>query len=216
MHLLTPKMQQTLKENLEKYHDLFDSGRCSGWQLDELIYKSIQSNKTADYHATWREEGPDDHTNVRVWINGEIHPLHIRYGEIKKTWSGHQRKPHVVLAEQSLVRFRGDLKATTKYLNEERADFLSVHYHTVDDNMGRYHIYQILYLEARYCGQLNLDQWKTAKSNWKQINPYRVIYTVYTNNTWRVWWQIPLSLVHPAPEFVIKCPKRSKKTLFNR
>ena len=217
MYLLTPKMQQTLQENLEKYHDLFDRGCCSNWQLEELIYKSIQSNNTADYHATWREEGPDDQANVRVRINGETHPLQIQYGEIKKTTSGDQRKLYLVISGQSLVRFKGDFKAITEHLNQERADFLSVHYRKVDDDTGKHHIYQILYVEARCRGQLNSDQWKTVKSNWRQINPYGVIYTVCPNASWKVWWRIPLLLVHHSPELVIKSfPKTFRKNAFNR
>ncbi len=55
MYQLTPRMQQNFRQYLEKYHDLFDGGRCSGWELEELIYKSIQSDNTAGHHATWKK-----------------------------------------------------------------------------------------------------------------------------------------------------------------
>ena len=203
MYPLTPKMQQTLQQSLEKYHNLFDSGRCSGWEFEELIYKSIQSDKTVGYRATWREEGPHDRTNIRVRINGEIYPLQIQACDIKKTTSGDQRKPHLVVSGERLARFRGNLEAITKHLNKERGDLLGVHYRQVDDHTGKYHIYQLLHVEAKYYRQLNSDQWKKVKSNWTQINPYGVIHTVYLNVNWEIWWRIPLSLVHPSPEFRI-------------
>lgn len=203
MYRLTPRMQQALRQNLEKYHDLFDGGRCSGWELEELIYKSIQSDNTAGHHATWKEGGHDDQADVRVRVNGEIYPLQIKSGEIKQIKSGDERKPHLVLSGHRMTRFKGDFKAITEYLNEERADFLSIPYRKVDDDTGRHHIYRIVYVEGMYLRQLNPDQWETVKSSWRQVNPYGVIFTVSPSMSWQVWWRIPLLLVHHSPEFVI-------------
>ena len=102
-----------------------------------------------------------------------------------------------------MSRFKGDFKAITEYLNEERADFLSVPYRKVDDDSGRHHIYQIIYVEGIYLRQLNPDHWEKVKSSWKQVNPYGVIFTVSPSMSWQVWWRIPLSLVQHSPEFVI-------------
>lgn len=205
MYQLTPRMQQALRQNLEKYHDLFDGGRCSGWELEELIYKAIQSDSTAGHHATWKEGGHDDHADIRVRVNGEIYPLQIKSGEIKHIKSGDKKKPHLVLSGHRMSRFKGDFKAITEYLNEERANFLSIPYRKVDDDSGRHHIYQIVYVEGMYLRQLNPDQWeKVTKSSWGQINPYGVIFKVFPSMSWQVWWRIPLSLVNHSPEFIIR------------
>ena len=203
MYQLTPRMQQNLRQYLTQYHDLFDGGRCSGWELEELIYKSIQSDNTAGHHATWKEGGHDDQADIRVRVNGETYPLQIKSGEIKQVKSGDQRKPHLVLSGHRMTRFKGDFKAITEYLNEERADFLSIPYRKVDDDKGRHHIYQIVYVEGRDLRQLNPNQWEKVKSSWRQVNPYGVIFTVSPVMSWQVWWRIPLSLVHHSPEFVI-------------
>ena len=60
MYRLTARMEQTLRQYLEKYHDLFDGGRCSGWELEELVFKAIQADSTAGHHATWTEGGHDE------------------------------------------------------------------------------------------------------------------------------------------------------------
>ena len=204
MYQLTPRMQQALRQNLEKYHDLFDGGRCSGWQLEELIYKSIQSDNTAGHHATWKEGGHDDQADIRVRVNNEIYPLQIKSGEIKQIKSGNERKPHLVLSGHRMTRFKSDFKAITEYLNEERADFLSIPYRKVDDETGRHHTYQIVYVEGMYLRHLNPDQWeRVGSSSWKQINPYGVIFTVSPSMSWQVWWRIPLSLVNHSIEFSI-------------
>ena len=203
MYRLTPRMQQNLRQYLMKYHDLFDGGRCSGWELEELIYKSIQSDNIAGHHPTWKEGGHDDQADIRVRVNGEMYPLQIKSGEIKQIKSGDERKPHLVLSGHRMSRFKGNFKAITEYLNEERADFLSIPYRKVDDDAGRHHSYQIVYVEGMYLRQLNPDQWEKVKSSWRQINPYGVIFTVSPSMSWQVWWRIPLSLVHHSPEFVI-------------
>ncbi len=203
MYQLTPRMQQNLRQYLEKYHDLFDGGRCSGWELEELIYKSIQSDNTAGHHPTWQEGGHDDQADIRVRVNGEIYPLQIKSGEVKQVRSGTQRKPHLVLSGHRMSRFNGDFKVITEYLNEERADFLSIPYRKVEDDTGRHHIYQIVYVEGMYLRQLNPDQWEKVGASWRQVNPYKVIFTVSPSMSWQVWWRIPLSLVLHSPEFVI-------------
>jgi hypothetical protein len=197
-------MEQTLRQYLEKYHDLFDGGRCSGWELEELVFKSIQSDSTAAHHATWQEGGHDDEADIRVRVNSEVHPLQIKSGEIKQVTSGDERKPHLVLSGHRLGRFNGNFESITEYLNKDRADFLSIPYRKVDDETGRHHIYQIVYVEQSYLRQLNPTQWEQASiSSLKQINPHGVIFTLHPSMSWQVWWRIPLSLVDHSPEFII-------------
>lgn len=45
MYRLTARMEQALRQNLEKYHALFDGGRCSGWELEELLFNQIAQNE---------------------------------------------------------------------------------------------------------------------------------------------------------------------------
>ena len=203
MYRLTGRMEQTLRQNLEKYHDLFDGGRCLGWELEELIFKAIQSDSTAGHHATWTEGGHDDKADINVRVNGEVYPLQIKAGEIKQIKAGDEKKPHLVLSGHRMTRFKGDFKAITEYLNEHRADFLSVPYRKVDDDTGRHHIYQIVYVEGSYLRGLNPSEWEKAGTSWKQINPYGVIFTLSPSMSWQVWWRIPLSLVNCSPEFII-------------
>ncbi len=181
MYRLTARMEQTLRQFLEKYHELFDGGRCSGWELEELVFKSIQSDSTADHHAIWQEGGHDDQADIRVRVNGKLYPLQIKSGEIKQVKSDTGKAPHLVLSGHRLGRFNGDFEKMTEYLNEDRANFLSIPYRKVDDDTGRHHIYQIVYVESTYLQQLHSSLWeKVSKSSWKQINSHGVIFTLHS------------------------------------
>ena len=203
MYRLTPRMEQTLRQNLEKFHELFDGGRCSGWQLEELLFKSIQADSAAGHHATWKEGGHDDKADIRVRVNGVIYPLQIKSGEIKQVRSGNDRSPHLVLSGHRLGRYRGELENITTYLNQDRADFLSIPYRKVDDDTGRHHIYQIVYIDQVYLRELIPSQWEQVGSSWKQINRHGTIFTISPTMSWQVWWRIPLSLVDSSQEFNI-------------
>ncbi len=204
MYRLTARMEQTLRQYLEKYHDLFDGGRCSGWELEELVFKSIQADSTAGHHAAWQEGGHDDQADIRVRVNGEVYPLQIKSGEIKQIKSGDHISPHLVLSGHRLGRFNGNFEDMTEYLNTDRADFLAIPYRKVDDDTGRHHIYQIVYVDQSYLRQLDPAGWENvSRSSWKQINSHNVIFTLHPTMSWQVWWRIPLSLVNPSPEFII-------------
>ena len=204
MYQLTPRMEQALQQNLEKYHNLFDGGRCSGWELEELVFKSIQSDSTAGHHATWKEGGHDDQADIHVRANGLVYPLQIKSGEIKQVRSGGITSPHLVLSGHRLGRFGGNFEDITEYLNGDRADFLSVAYRKVDDRQGRHHIYQIVYVEEQYLHELDSDKWEQSGKSYKQTNDFGVIFTVSPSMSWQVWWRIPLSLVNHSLEFTIR------------
>lgn len=65
MYRLTPRMRQRLIGDLAKYHGLFNGGRCSGWELEELIVAAITSDTRAQHHVRWQEAGHDDKADYR-------------------------------------------------------------------------------------------------------------------------------------------------------
>lgn len=204
MYQLTSSMQHALRRYLNQYHELFDSKGCSGLELEELIFKAIQSDRTSRSYATWRESGRSHQANIRVEVNGKMHPLQIRPGDIKRAGSGDARKPHLVVPGYRSKYFENDLKKITEHLNNSSSDILSVLYRKLQDDKGGYHNYQFLYVENMYLRQLNPNQWERAKSNWRQTNPYGVIFTICPPTKWQIWWRIPLSLVSQSEEFRIR------------
>lgn len=203
MYQLTSSMQHVLRRYLNQYHELFDSKGCSGLELEELIFKAIQSDRTSGLYATRREIRRSDQANIRVEVNGKMHLLQIRQGAIKRAGSGEARKPHLVILGPQLKHFKHDFEKITEHLNSSSSDILSVLYRKLQDDEGGHHSYQFLYVENMYLGQLNPNQWERAKLNWRQINPYGVIFTVRPSVNWQIWWRIPLSLVNQSEEFRI-------------
>jgi len=102
MYRLTPRMLQRLKGDLGKYHGLFDSKRCSGWELEELIVNAIKSDTQAQHHVQWQEAGHDDKADILVRINGARHSIQIKSGRIQSE--------RLVLSGHRLGRFDGDLE----------------------------------------------------------------------------------------------------------
>ena len=195
MYRLTARMQQHLRQDLERYHDLFDAGRCSGWELEELIFRAIQSDNRAQHHAFWKEAGHDDAADIRVRTNGDIHLLQIKSGEVKRgylTLSGHR-----------LGRFHGDFPEITKYLNNNKAEIISVPYRKVDDDNGRHHHYQIVYANVEHLTGLRANQWERSGASWLQTNRHGVRFSLTPSMSWQIWWRIPEKLLEVGPEIVI-------------
>jgi len=161
-------MQQIFQRNLHKYHELFDGGRCSGWELEELLFKAIQSDSTAQHYATWTEAGHDDQADIQVRVNDNVHPLQIKSGTVKR---GYLR-----LSGYRLGRFKGAFEKITEYLNNNKSEILSVPYRKVDDDTGRHHIYQIIYVDSAYLHELKPEQWKKSGTRWAT--------TAVFNRTW--------------------------------
>ncbi len=196
MYRLTARMQQHLRQDLERYHDLFAAGRCSGWELEELIFRAIQSDNRAQHHAFWQEAGHDDLADIRVRTNGDVHLLQIKSGAIKAgylTLSGHR-----------LGRFGGNFERITGYLNDSNSDIISVPYRKVDDANGRRHYYRIVYADAESLTGLQDDQWENAGTTWTQTNQQGVIFSLRPSMSWQIWWRIPQSLLEVGPEMLIE------------
>lgn len=195
MYRLTARMQQRLRQDLERYHALFDAGRCSGWELEELIFRAIQSDNRAQHHAFWQEAGHDDEADIRVRVNGDVHLLQIKSGAIKAgylTLSGHR-----------LGRFGGDLTQITAYLNRNNAEIISVPYRKVDDTDGRHHHYQIVYADVQHLTGLQADRWERVGASWRQTNRHGVLFSLTPSMSWQIWWKIPERLLEVGPEMVI-------------
>ena len=195
---LTPKMQQEFRQRLRKFHDLFDGIRCDSWGLEELIYKSIQSDNTVNHHAIWTGRKHDDKADIRVKVNGREHELQIKSGQFLKNGS-------LKLSAHRLGRFDKGETEITNYLNSRKYEVLSVPYRKVDNETGRHHIYRIVYIDKHYFGQLNKSDWKKTPTGktWKQENPHGILYTINTGLSWQVWWKIPEPLLNMLEEFVI-------------
>jgi hypothetical protein len=69
MYELTPRMIQSFRNYLVKFHELFGGGRCTAWQQEELIVKAIKSDTQAQHNVFWTEAGHDDRADIRVGTN---------------------------------------------------------------------------------------------------------------------------------------------------
>ena len=192
MYRLTPRMQQHFRQDLERYHALFSAGRCSGWELEELIFRAIQSDNRAQHHAFWQGAGHDDEADIRVRTNGETHLLQIKSGAI--------RANHLTLSGHRLGRFNGDLQQITDYLNGNDAQIISIPYRKVDDHTGRHHIYQIVYADARHLTGLQAGDWREHGRTWVQTNVYGVEFSLRPSMSWQIWWRIPERLLEQVAE----------------
>lgn len=195
MYRLTARMQQHLRQDLERYHDLFDAGRCSGWELEELIFRAIQADNRAQHHAFWQEAGHDDEADIRVRVNGGVHLLQIKSGAI--------RAGYLTLSGHRLGRFGGDLGQITAYLNRNSAEVISVPYRKVDDANGRHHHYQIVYADVQHLTGLRANQWERAGASWRQTNRHGVLFSLTPSMSWQIWWKIPERLLEIGAEMVI-------------
>ncbi len=196
MYRLTPNMEQALRKSLEEYHRLFHNLRCSGEQLEALIFKAIQLDSEAGHQASWQAGAHDTEADIRVRVNGELYPLQIKSGTV--TRNGYLR-----LSGSRLTRFRENFGAITEYLNSSGSDILSVSYRQENNRTGRYHIYRIRYVDREYLHQLSEDAWVQSGQSWKQTNQYGVNFTLSPSMSWQIWWELPLDLLDESPEFTI-------------
>ena len=195
MYRLTPRMLQHFRQDLERYHALFSAGRCSGWELEELIFRAIQSDNNAQHHAFWKEAGHDDQADIRVRTNGETHLLQIKSGVIKAG--------ELELSGHRLGRFKGDLREITEYLNSRDAEIISVPYRKVDDDSGRRHVYRVAYGDVEHLTGVNANDWESAGTALRQTNEYGVRFSLHPTMSWQIWWRIPERLLEQGTEIVV-------------
>lgn len=187
-------MLQHLKRNLESYHELFDGGRCSGWELEELVVKAIKSDTQAQHQVYWKEAGHDDKADILVRTNGQEHSIQIKSGEVKAN--------RLVLSGHRFGRFNGDLNQITRYLAAKTDNMLSIAYERVDDDRGRQHIYQVSYVRINTIKPDKTGWDKKGKSIF-QLNRFDVRLSLHPTMSWQIWWRIPIELVEQEEPFII-------------
>lgn len=92
-------MIQQFEKDLNKFHELFQGGRCQAWQLEELIAKAIRSDFSKNEKVVWKGNGHD--IGCDILINDKIE-IQIKSGVIAND--------KLVLSGHRLGRFNGDLK----------------------------------------------------------------------------------------------------------
>lgn len=195
MYRLTPRMLQRLNRDLGKYHDLFTSNRCSGWELEELIVTAIKADTQAQHQVRWQEAGHDDLADIVIRTNGANHPIQIKSGQI--------RADRLILSGHRLGRFSGDMTQITNYLNTPSANIIAVPYRQVNGEHGRQHIYRVCYVDMDIITGLNANNWTSKGKQWVQVNSHDVEFSLRPTMSWQIWWAIPVNLFATTNEFII-------------
>ena len=198
MYRLTPRMLQHLRKDLVDYHRLFTGGRCSGWELEELIVRAVRSDTQANHHVIWKEAGHDSEADIRVRTNGIIHDIQIKSGKISK------REPQqLIISGYRLGSYKGDFVAITKYLQSKTADFLSIPYEQLNGEHGRTHQYSVAYLDIEHLRDIDPNGWHKAGSRYHQSNESGILFTINPSMSWQIWWKIPVELANTTKPIVI-------------
>ncbi|HBH26145.1 MAG TPA: hypothetical protein DDX54_01925 [Rhodospirillaceae bacterium] len=190
-------MEQRLRQDLRKFHDLFTGDRCSAWQLEELIVAAIKSDTQAQHHVKWQEAGHDDKADILVIINGREHAVQIKSGQIQ------EKKASLTLSGHRFGRFDGDLKRITEYLNSAPADIIAVPYKKRDGERGREHAYQIVYIPRGALTGVDSQGWAQHGKQWRTVNSSGTVLSLRPSMSWQIWWEIPLSVVRRTDWFTI-------------
>lgn len=182
-------MIQTLESLLKKYHDLFSGGRCSGWELEELVVKAIKSDTIANHHVKWREGGHDYKEDINITINGKSHSIQIKSGTTQS------RNNSLVLSGNRLGRFNGKFDEITDFLNDKKDDIISIPYKVIDDEHGRTHKYQLIYIDVHIITGITEAGWQKKGQQYIQQTENGVSFSLRPSMSWQIWWTIPLHLL---------------------
>ncbi len=117
-------MRQHLRKDLRADHEIFQGGRCSGWELEELFVRAIKSDTTAQHHVLWKEAGNDANADILVRTNGVEYPIQIKSGQVKNEQRTHGGV--LVLSGYRLTRFEGNFEKMTEFLNDLPAPIIAV------------------------------------------------------------------------------------------
>lgn len=193
---MTAIMLQRYKRDLNKYHELFTGGRCSGWEQEELIVAAIKSDTSVNHHVIWSEAGHDTKADILVQADGETYPIQIKSGKIINN--------QLMLSGYRMGKYKNDWPAITCYLKSKKANLLSVVYEQVNNDQGRQHIYRVSYIDSVILTEIDSSKWKEVGKQYKQINSKGVEFSVRPSMSWQIWWTIPLERVELENPFVIK------------
>lgn len=188
-------MVQHFESDLRKYHDLFDGGRCSSWELEELIVRAIKSDTQAQHQVFWREAGHDDQEDISIRTNEGPHKVQVK--------SGQMGREGLRLSGHRLGRFKGNLHDITNYLNMVGANFISVPYQKTEDDRGRHHEYAICYIDVEVMHGLKADGWEEDGKQLRQVNEAGVLFSLRPSMSWQIWWRIPVGLIEQGRTLTI-------------
>ena len=194
MYHLTPRMTQRLWRYLDDYHKLFDGGRCSGWELEELIVKAIKDDTTAQHQVFWKEAGHDDKADIEV-INDKKYLIQVKSGQFDKVG--------LMLSGYRLTRFASDFDKITDYLNNTPADCLAVPYKQTNGPKGRQHAYELHYIEKDLLQGVEADKWEEKGKQFVQTNASGVVFSLRPAMSWQIWWQIPKELLQENEGYIV-------------
>ncbi len=190
-------MLQRFRQDLGKYHGLFTAGRCQGWEQEELIVNAIKSDTQAQDSVKWKEAGHDAEADIRVKTNGKSHEIQIKSGQVKP------KKRALIISGHRLGRFDGDMVEITKYLNDNKANIISVSYAKRDDEKGRHHQYCLRYIDIKLLTGISPDKWEKMGKQYCQKNSCGVLFSLRPKMSWQIWWEIPLELTEETEEFTV-------------
>ena len=192
-------MLQNLESDLRRYHDLFQGGRCQGWEQEELIVKAIKSDTAAQHSVKWREGGHDDKNDLEVAVNGSKYELQIKSGKIKTL----EHRNILTISGHRLGRFDRDFVQICRYLNANRTNIISVSYEKVEDEFGRHHDYTIRYINADVLTGVIPTGWVKHGKQYRQTSDKGVLFSLRPSMSWQIWWEIPVHLTTESRSFSI-------------
>ena len=195
MYKLTPRMEQHIKQDLIEYHRILGASRCSGTQLEEIIFKSIQLDHETGHHAKWNAGSHATDSDIIVVADKVEYPIQIKSGKLTVDY--------IKLSGYRMTKFNGDIEQITEYLNSKSSNIISVVHKLQNDDSSRHHIYQIFYIDYKYLRSLDYQKWYKINSGFKQTNTWNVEFGLFPKMSWQVWWTIPISLLDKSAEIVI-------------
>jgi len=189
-------MLQSFWRYIDTYHSLFHGGRCQGWELEELIVKSIKDDTQVRHNVVWREGGHDDKADIEVEIEKDIYFIQIKSGRYTNNGS------FLNISGHRLSRYNDDIGKMTHYLNGLKSDIISVPYMQMNDDSGRHHKYDFCYISKNDLRNLENDRWdvilKSDNSDiarWEQVNEKGVIFQIHKKMSNQIWWKIPKNII---------------------
>lgn len=201
MYRLTDRMKQHLRKDLRAFHGMFQGGRCSGWELEELFVRAIKSDTTAQHHVLWREGGHDTYADIVVRTNRADYPIQIKSGKIRNVRE--MGCSALVLSGYRLTRFDGDFELMTDFLNNLPAPIIAVPCKKTDEASGRVYTYSIAHIDKSALTGVNLDSWEERGARWVQTTSKGVLLSLTQKMSWQVWWHVPLDHIEFDARFRI-------------